>query len=55
MKEDTKELVIVMTRGIDSELSSVAFTLAKWRHHRGDAGPGLSDQRGSGCRPAQGP
>ena len=28
MKEDTKELVIVMTRGIDSELSSVAFTLA---------------------------
>lgn len=28
MKQDTQELVIVMTRGIDSELSSVAFTLA---------------------------
>ena len=28
MKEDTQELVIVMTREIDSELSSVAFTLA---------------------------
>ena len=28
MQEDTEKLVIVMTRGIDSELSSVAFTLA---------------------------
>ena len=28
MNADTEKLVIVMTRGIDSELSSVAFTLA---------------------------
>jgi predicted peroxiredoxin len=28
MSESTKELVVLMTKGIDSELSSVAFTIA---------------------------